>query len=83
VMAPEAGSHMSFSPDATHSIDVRGHKVLWLYPMKGKPRKLFEFEDAKVRIDYPVWSPDGCWLLFDRFRPNGGDLWLAEGVAGT
>jgi hypothetical protein len=28
--------------------------------------------------DYPVWSPDGRWVLFDRFR--GGNIWLLEGV---
>ncbi|HEY8183441.1 MAG TPA: hypothetical protein VII32_14455 [Thermoanaerobaculia bacterium] len=29
---------------------------------------------------YPVWSPDGHWLLFDRFKPEGGDIWMAEGI---
>jgi Tol biopolymer transport system component len=31
-----------------------------------------------VRIDYPVWSPDGKWFLFDRFRAQGGDIWMIE-----
>jgi eukaryotic-like serine/threonine-protein kinase len=74
----DVGSHISFSPDGTRFIDVRGHKVLWLNPLNGPARKLFEFEDAEVRIDYPVWSPDGKWLLFDWFKPREGDLWLAE-----
>ena len=79
--AADAGSHISFSPDGARIIDVRGHKALWLIPLQGEPRKLFEFEDADVRIDYPVWSPDGKWLLFDWFKPKEGDLWLAEGIA--
>ena len=75
----DAGSHVSFSPDFTRSVDVRGHKVLWLSPLDSTPaRKLFEFDDADVRIDYPVWSPDGKWLLFDWFKPKEGDLWVAE-----
>jgi hypothetical protein len=35
-----------------------------------------------VRIDYPVWSPDGKSLLFDWFQPKEGDLWLAEWTGG-
>jgi Tol biopolymer transport system component len=75
-----AGAHISFSPDMSHFIDVVGHKMLWLYGLDGSAQTLFEFEDSDVRIDYPVWSPDGHWLLFDRFKPEGGDIWIAEGL---
>jgi Tol biopolymer transport system component len=81
VTGKQVGSHMSFSPDGTHYIDVRGHKALWLYSLKADSAKqIFEFQDADVRIDYPVWSPDGKSLLFDWFKPKEGDLWLAEGI---
>ena len=73
------GAHMSFSPDHTRIMDVVGHKALWVSPLDGgTPEKVFEFEDPEVRIDYPVWSPDGHWILFDRFRPSGGDIWMME-----
>jgi Tol biopolymer transport system component len=73
------GSHMSLSPDETRIMDVIGHKTLWISPLDGgKPEKVFEFDDPDVRIDYPVWSPDGRWILFDRFRPQGGDIWMME-----
>ena len=73
------GSHMSFSPDHSRVMDVIGHKILWVSPVtSGKPEKVFEFDDPDVRIDYPVWSPDGQWILFDRFRPQGGDIWMME-----
>jgi TolB protein len=73
------GSHMSFSPDYTLIMDVLGHKALWVSPVvSGQPQKVFEFTDKDVRIDYPVWSPDGKWVLFDRFRPQGGDVWMME-----
>lgn len=73
------GAHMSFSPDHSRIMDVIGHKVLWVSPLDGdNPEKVFEFDDPDVRIDYPVWSPDGNWILFDRFKPKGGDIWLME-----
>jgi Tol biopolymer transport system component len=73
------GAHMSLSPDYSRIMDVIGHKTLWVSPLDGgKPERVFEFDDPDVRIDYPVWSPDGRWILFDRFRPQGGDIWLME-----
>jgi Tol biopolymer transport system component len=75
------GSHMSLSPDATRVMDVVAHKVLWVSTLfGGKPEKVFGFDDPDSRIDYPVWSPDGRWVLFDRFRPQGGDVWVMEGL---
>jgi Tol biopolymer transport system component len=77
----KGGSHMSFSPDRTRIMDVVGHRVLWVSPVNGgSPEKVYEFPDPDVRIDYPVWSPDGKWVLFDRFRPQGGDIWSLSGV---
>lgn len=53
---------------------------LWVSPLhSGALQKVFEFDDPDARIDYPVWSPDGLWVLFDRFRPQGGDIWMMEG----
>jgi Tol biopolymer transport system component len=76
-----SGAHMSFSPDESLILDVKGHKALWVYPLTAKPAyQVFAFADPDVRIDYPVWSPDGNWLLFDRAAPKGGDLWLIEGT---
>jgi Tol biopolymer transport system component len=73
------GSHMSLSPDQSMIMDVVGHRVLWVSPLNGgAPRKVFEFDDADGRIDYPVWSPDGRWILFDRFTPHSGDVWMVE-----
>jgi Tol biopolymer transport system component/tRNA A-37 threonylcarbamoyl transferase component Bud32 len=73
------GSHISFSPDRSMVMDVVGHKVLWVTPLEsGERRKVFEFDDSDIRIDYPVWSPDGMWVLFDRLKPQGGDIWLME-----
>lgn len=75
------GSHMSFSLDRSRIMDVMGHRVLWVSPVSGgKPERVYEFPDPDVRIDYPVWSPDGKWVLFDRFRPQGGDIWAMSGV---
>lgn len=74
------GYHFSFSPDRSRIMDVLGHRTLWVSPMQsGKPEKVFEFDDREVRIDYPSWSPDGKWVIFDRLRPEGGDIWMLEG----
>jgi Tol biopolymer transport system component len=76
-----SGAHMSFSPDASVILDVRGHRTLFAHPVSGRaPYRVFEFEDPDVRIDYPVWSPDGRWVVFDRSAPLGGDLWTLERV---
>jgi Tol biopolymer transport system component len=71
------GAHISFSPNRSRIMDVVQHRVLWVSPVKGgPPEKVFEFLDPNVRIDYPVWSPDGRYVLFDRQRPEGGDVWV-------
>ena len=76
-----SGAHMSFSPSDSLILDVRGHKSLWVHPVNGgSARQIFAFDDPEVRIDYPTWSPDGRWVLFDRAASKGGDLWLLEGA---
>jgi TolB protein len=75
-----SGGHMSFSPSQSLIMDARSHKVLWVYPMDGRAAyQVYQFPDPDVRIDYPLWSPDGRWILFDRAAPRGGDLWALEG----
>jgi len=62
-------------------MDVVGHRELVVSRLDGgPPEKVFEFDDPDARIDYPVWSPDGKSVLFDRFRPQGGDIWIMEGI---
>jgi len=74
-----SGAHMSFSPSRSLILDVKGHKALWIFPVNGRPgQQIFAFPNPEVRIDYPTWSPDGRWVLFDRAAPKGGDLWLSE-----
>jgi serine/threonine-protein kinase len=74
-----SGGHMSWSPDQSMIMDVRGHRTLFVYPVDGSsPRRVFEFPTPDARIDYPVWSPDGRQLLFDRAAPRGGDVWVMD-----
>lgn len=76
-----SGGHISFSPDHSLLLDAVGHRTLWIYPMDGSdPYPVFAFDDPEIRIDYPGWSPDGRWVIFDRGDPRGGDIWLLEGI---
>lgn len=73
------GAHMSLSPDRSRMIDVVDHKALWVTPIAGgEPVQVFAFPDKDVRIDYPRWSPDGRFVLFDRLQPTGGDIWVLK-----
>ncbi|HEV8128648.1 MAG TPA: protein kinase [Candidatus Eisenbacteria bacterium] len=77
----KGGAHMSLSPDGSKIMDVVAHKTLWVSPLDGgAPEAVFEFPEPEARIDYPTWSPDGRWVLFDRFQPQGGDVWVLEGL---
>ncbi|HVQ31636.1 MAG TPA: protein kinase [Vicinamibacteria bacterium] len=74
------GAHMSLSPDESRIADGVDHKTLWVSPLGegGEPEAVFAFDDPDVRIDYPVWGPDGRSILFDRVLPRGGDVWILE-----
>jgi Tol biopolymer transport system component len=76
-----SGAHMSFSPDFSRVLEVSGHKSLWIYTLDGAaPTKILEFDEPDIRIDYPVWSADGRWAVFDRVAPQGGDIWVLDGL---
>ena len=75
----KVGGHTSFNPSETMAIDLESHKTMRVIDLAtGAAESLFEFPDKGTRIDYPVWSPDGTQVTFDRADPEGGDLWLLE-----
>ncbi|HEX5631583.1 MAG TPA: hypothetical protein VFX50_00070, partial [Gemmatimonadales bacterium] len=74
-----SGYHISYSPDQTHAMDARGHRTLWAHPLDGASAYMvYDVVEPELRLDYPVWSPDGKWVLFDRASPRGGDIWQLE-----
>ena len=74
-----SGAHMSFSPDRSRILDARTHRTLWVHPLDGTdPYQIYDVGEPDMRIDYPVWSPDGKWVLFDHASPRGGDIWQLE-----
>ncbi len=80
-LAVMGGSHISFSQRSDLVLDVVGHTALWITSVvSGDYQKVFQFGNPDVRIDYPVWSPDGRWILFDYVNPGGGDIWIIEGL---
>jgi Tol biopolymer transport system component len=81
----KGGSHLSLNPGESRIMDVIAHQVLWVSPVAGgeavaggETEAVYRFENPDVRIDYPVWSHGGDWILFDRFSPRGGDIWMME-----
>ena len=77
-LSARGGSHLSLAPGGRLILDVLGHRELWVSPTGSDPYATFRFDDPAVRVDYPIWSPDGRWMLFDRTKPEGGDIWLME-----
>ena len=76
-----SGAHMSYSPNRELILDVIGHRTLLVYEVSGgDPREIFEFDNQDIHVDYPVWSPDGNRIVFDRAEPQGSDIWLLEGL---
>ena len=72
---------MSYSPVGSLLLDVSGHRTLLLYSVAGgEPVQVFEFDNPDIHVDYPVWSPDGIRVVFDRAEPQGSDIWLLEGL---
>lgn len=72
-------AQISFSLDYSMISDLDGYKTLWVSRVKsGKPEKVYEFEAQDIRINYPVWSPNGKRALFDCLKPQGGDTLLME-----
>jgi len=50
-----------------------------VHPMDGsEPYEVYDVAEPDMRIDYPIWSPDGKWILFDHASPRGGDIWQLE-----
>ena len=74
------GGHMSLSPDGAIMMELAAHLDIWTVPVSGAiPQHVFHFETGE-RIDYPVWSPSGNWVLFDRMLSQGSDLYLINGL---
>ena len=84
--APDAAAAAAFDPSPALTVTPDG--LVTVHVMKAEMgqgvgtalaqivAEELEVDWKDVRIDYPVWSPDGRALLFDRVRPSGGNIWL-------
>ena len=55
------------------------HKVIYVTHIgSGEQVQIFEFDDPAISMDYTVWSPDCKWILSDRLKQHGGDIWVIE-----
>jgi hypothetical protein len=48
--------------------------------LRRKPPHSGPEREGGAKPKRPVLSSDGRFLLFDVFRPSGGDVWLLEGL---
>jgi Tol biopolymer transport system component len=49
-----------------------------LYDISAQPVNLTNSEDVNVGYYYPVWSPDGKWIVFEKYTITGVDDELDE-----
>jgi TolB protein len=77
----KVGGHMSLSPDGSAFLECWNHVGIYAFPPAGaKPQFVLQLTEPDAHLDYPVWSPSGKWVLFDRMTSQGGDLYLVEGL---
>ncbi len=72
-------SHPRYRPGDPGSIVVlENHKNILLRSLAtGATRRLTDFQESNLVIDYPSWSPDGTKIYFTMLR-NVGDVFLLE-----
>jgi TolB protein len=77
-----AGSgDMTRSPDGSLILGLVDHRSLWVTPAAGgAPEQVFELDEGGFLMDYPRWSPFGKRVMFDRYRPGGGDIRVVDGL---
>jgi len=70
-------SHPRFRPgNPDQLVLLENHKNLLLHSLStGESRRLTDFTDSNLTVDYPAWSPDGTKIYFTQAR-NVGDVFL-------
>jgi Tol biopolymer transport system component len=54
---------------------ANSHLEVWVMPMFGD-RKPFAFLQGNYNIRYPVFSPDGKWMVFTSFESGHGQVYV-------
>ncbi|MFN2239991.1 MAG: hypothetical protein ABR524_11415, partial [Thermoanaerobaculia bacterium] len=76
---PDECSHPQLRPgDSDQIVYLENHKNILLRSLAtGETRRLAEFTEANLIIDYPSWSPDGTKVYFTMSK-NVGDIFLLD-----
>ena len=65
-----------FSPDATHIVGMKRlekNTDIYIWSVDGK--REIRLTDHPAADEYPLWSPDGRYIIFTSDRANTVDLW--------
>lgn len=79
----DAISHSSLSPDGTRvafASIASGHSDIWTQRVDGSDlRQLTSDEPAD---SWPVWSPDGEWIVYKSYRTDQAETWRIRASGG-
>jgi len=84
---PQGYDNVRFSPDASrvayqvYAPETGDPGILWVYDIRRDVSTRITFEKGALD-DRPVWSPDGKYLLFNRFADDSMRKVLSSGLGG-
>jgi Tol biopolymer transport system component len=76
--------HHSLSPDGTHVTFVStasGQSDIWIQHVDGSD--LRQLTDDEAADSWPIWSPDGQWVVYQTFRGTRREEWRVRPSGGT
>ena len=82
-MPGDAISHSSLSPDGTRvafASIASGHSDIWTQRVDGSD--LRQVTNDEPADSWPVWSPDGEWIVFQTYRGRP-ETWRVRALGGT
>jgi serine/threonine protein kinase/Tol biopolymer transport system component len=80
----DAISHSSLSPDSTRvafASIASGHSDIWTQRVDGSDLRQVTNDDPAD--SWPVWSPDGEWIVYQTYRNDRPETWRVRASGGS